>query len=64
VTAPGGRRHGFLPFATNTFDRVFIAVVTGVAAFLLYFRFLESHVTVWVPFAVWVAWLAVVVRKG
>jgi len=64
VTVQGGRRRGFVPFATNTFDRVFIAVVTGVAAFLLYFRFLESDVTVWVPFAVWVAWLAVVVRKG
>ncbi len=38
------RRRGFLPFETNAFDRVFISVVTGIAAFLLYLRFLEPHV--------------------
>ncbi len=61
---PTGRRRGFLPFETNAFDRVFISVVTGIAAFLLYFRFLESHITLWVPVAVWFVWLAVVVRNG
>ena len=58
------RRRGFLPFETNAFDRVFISVVTGIAAFLLYFRFLEPHVPLWVPVAVWLVWLAVVVSKG
>ena len=58
------RRRGFLPFETNTFDRVFISVVTGIAAFLLYLRFLEPHVALWVPCAVWLVWGAVLVRKG
>jgi predicted small integral membrane protein len=58
------RRRGFLPFETNTFDRVFISVVTGIGAFLLYFRFLESHVPLGVPVAVWLVWLVVVVKKG
>jgi predicted small integral membrane protein len=61
---PNEQRSGFLPFHTNAFDRVFVAVITGVAAFLLYFRFLEPHVPLWVPVAVWLVWLAVVVRKG
>ena len=43
------RRRGFLPFETNAFDRVFISVVTGIAAFLLYFRFLEPNIPLWVP---------------
>ena len=58
------RRRGFLPIETNTFDRVFIAVVTGIAAFLLYLRFLESHVPLWVPVVVWLVWGVVVVKKG
>jgi predicted small integral membrane protein len=61
---PTRRPRGFLPFETNSFDRVFIAVVTGIAGFLLFFRFLESYITVWVPFAVWLVWLGVVVRRG
>jgi predicted small integral membrane protein len=58
------RRRGFLPMQTNAFDRVFIAVVTGIAAFLLFFRFFEDDVTIWVPFGAWLAWLAVVVARG
>jgi predicted small integral membrane protein len=58
------RRRGFLPMETNAFDRVFIAVVTGIAAFLLFFRFFEDDFTIWIPFAAWIAWLAVVVARG
>ena len=41
VTHPG--RTGFLPIATNAFDRGFIAVVLFVAINLLWMRFLEPH---------------------
>lgn len=58
------RRPGFLPMETNAFDRVFIAVVTGIAAFLLFFRFFEDDFTIWIPFAAWIAWLVVVVARG
>ena len=59
-----GRRQGFLPFETNAFDRVFISVMTGIFAFLLYFRFLEPSIPLWVPVVIWFAWLALVVRRG
>lgn len=42
-----GRRH-FLPIVTNTFDRVFISVVLFVAVQLLWMRFLEAFVPLWV----------------
>lgn len=41
------RRH-FLPIVTNTFDRVFISVVLFVAVQLLWMRFLEAFVPLWV----------------
>jgi predicted small integral membrane protein len=41
------RRH-FLPIVTNTFDRVFISVVLFVAVQLLWMRFLEARVPLWV----------------
>ncbi len=34
-------RKGFLPFATNTFDRVFISIYIFVAVCLLWMRFIE-----------------------
>lgn len=40
------RPQGFLPIATNTFDRYFISVVVLVAIHLLWFRFLESFLTI------------------
>jgi predicted small integral membrane protein len=41
------RRH-FLPITTNTFDRVFISVICFVAIQLLWMRFLEAHIPLYV----------------
>lgn len=40
------RPQGFLPIMTNTFDRYFISVMVLVAIHLLWFRFLESYLTI------------------
>ena len=37
------RTEGFLPFYTNTFDRVFIAVVILIGIHLLWLRFMEPQ---------------------
>jgi predicted small integral membrane protein len=39
-------RHGFLPIDTNTFDRVFISVVSFIAINLLWMRFIEAYVPI------------------
>lgn len=42
-------RKGFLPFATNTFDRVFISIYAFVAISLLWFRFIEPlGLSIWI----------------
>ena len=41
-------RRGFLPFPTNAFDRVFISVVCFVAIHLLWMRFLEEYLSLYV----------------
>lgn len=43
-----GGRQGFLPFETNTFDRVFISAVCFVAIHLLWMRFLEVYLSLWI----------------
>jgi predicted small integral membrane protein len=43
ISVTAKRRRGFLPFSTNTFDRVFISVVLAVAIHLLWMRFLEPE---------------------
>ena len=51
VPRPGGRkneRRHFLPIVTNTFDRVFISVVLFVAVQLLWMRFLERFLPLWI----------------
>ncbi|MCS6846412.1 MAG: DUF2160 family membrane protein [Anaerolineae bacterium] len=41
-------RQGFLPITTNLFDRVFISVVILVAIHLLWMRFLEALLPLWI----------------
>ena len=51
ISAPIERkvRKGFLPFATNTFDRVFVSIYAFVAICLLWLRFIEPlGLTVWI----------------
>jgi predicted small integral membrane protein len=57
-------RKGFLPIETNAFDRVFIGVVLFIAINLLWMRFLEAHISLYVGAAisVLIGWL--IVRYG
>lgn len=57
-------REGFLPIRTNAFDRVFIAVVVFIAGHLLWMRFVEWALPLWVAtlLAIMLGW--VIVRRG
>ena len=57
-------RRGFLPIQTNWFDRLFIAIYIGVALELLWMRFLEAAVPLWVCHIVVIALGVVIVRRG
>lgn len=67
VEAPVERagRRGFLPIATNTFDRYFISVVVFVAIHLLWMRFVEpAGVPLWIATILCILLGFVIVRKG
>ena len=68
VTAPATQHHvdrkGFLPFPTNTFDRVFISVVCFVAISLLWMRFVEAYIPLYVSTILALVLAVVIIRKG
>jgi predicted small integral membrane protein len=55
---------GFLPIQTNAFDRVFIGTVVFVAIHLLWMRFLEAHLSLYVATALSLALGWLIVRRG
>ena len=55
---------GFLPIKTNLFDRYFIGVVVGIALHLLWMRFLEHAVPLYVCTALSLIIGAIIVRRG
>lgn len=55
---------GFLPFKTNTFDRVFVSVVILIAIHLLWMRFLEQYASIYIATVISVFIGFYVVRKG
>lgn len=57
-------RKGFLPIATNWFDRLFIGVISHVALNLLWMRLLENSISLTVATVLGIVWIAVVVRWG
>ena len=57
-------RTGFLPIHTNAFDRVFIGTVVFVALHLLWMRFLEAHIPLYVATALSLLIGAVIVARG
>jgi predicted small integral membrane protein len=57
-------RRGFLPIETNAFDRVFISIVLFVAINLLWLRFLEAHLSLYIAAAVSVVIGYLIVRYG
>ena len=57
-------RRGFLPIATNWFDRLFIAIYIGVALELFWMRFLEAAIPLWICHVLVLALGVVIVRRG
>ncbi|WP_119300137.1 DUF2160 family membrane protein [Dongia deserti] len=57
-------RTGFLPIHTNAFDRVFIGTVIFVALHLLWMRFLEAHIPLYVATLLSLLIGAVIVARG
>lgn len=60
--APG--RTGFLPIATNWFDRLFIGIYIGVAMELLWMRFLEAAIPLWICHIIVLALGVFIIRRG
>ncbi|HEX9441471.1 MAG TPA: DUF2160 family membrane protein [Roseiflexaceae bacterium] len=66
VAAPvqhAGRR-GFLPIETNGFDRGFISVVCFIAIHLLWMRFLEAYLPLWIATILSLALAVLIIRRG
>ena len=57
-------RQGFLPFRTNTFDRYFVSVMIFVALSLLWMRFVEAFLPLWISTIIAILIGIVIVRKG
>jgi predicted small integral membrane protein len=57
-------RRGFLPIETNAFDRVFIGTVVFVAIHLLWMRFLEGLLPLYVATALSLIIGWAIVRRG
>ena len=57
-------RDGFLPIRTNAFDRGFISVVILILVHLLWMRFLESALPLWVATVLCLALAVFIIRKG
>lgn len=55
---------GFLPIHTNAFDRVFIAVVVFVAIHLVWMRFLEQDISLYVGTVLSVIVGAIIIARG
>lgn len=58
------KEDGFLPIRTNTFDRVFISVVLFIALHLLWMRFLEASLPLWLATVLSLLLGQWIVRKG
>jgi predicted small integral membrane protein len=57
-------RPSFLPFPTNTFDRVFVSVVVMVALHLFWMRFVEAYLPLEVVTAISLGVGYLIVRYG
>jgi predicted small integral membrane protein len=60
----GSPRGHFLPIETNAFDRVFISVVSGVLLHLVWMRFVEDLLPLWVATVLVVALGYLIVTRG
>jgi predicted small integral membrane protein len=57
-------RSGFLPFPTNTFDRVFISIISFIAISLLWMRFIEAFIPLVVSTILSLILAVIIVRRG
>lgn len=57
-------RQGFLPIYANAFDRIFISVVVFVALHLLWMRFIEFFLPLWICTILAVIIGIIIVRWG
>jgi predicted small integral membrane protein len=57
-------RRGFLPIDVNTFDRVFISVILTVAIHLLWLRFVEAYLPLWIATIISIVLGIFIVWKG
>jgi len=55
---------GFLPMRTTVGDRIFISAVIFIAIHLLWMRFLEVHISLWVATIVSIALAVLIVKRG
>ena len=58
------KRDGFLPIETNAFDRGFISVVVFIAIHLLWMRFLEADLSLYVATALSIVVGWIIVMRG
>lgn len=61
---PAKDRRGFLPIATNWFDRFFISVVLYVAIHLLWMRFLEANLSLNIATALSLILAVIIIWRG
>ena len=66
IEAPVTRedRRGFLPLHTTTFDRYVISVLIFVALSLIWLRFIEAFLPIWIVPILSILIGIVIVRKG
>ena len=57
-------RRGFLPIETNAFDRGFISVILWIGISLLWMRFLEAMIPLWVSTVLCLILAIFIIRKG
>lgn len=57
-------RRGFLPIETNGFDRGFISVIILIGVGLLWLRFVEWALPIWVWGLIWLVLAYYIIRKG
>lgn len=62
ILKPCVERKGFLPISTTRGDRLFIGLLSSAYIHLLIIGM--TDLSVWIPFAISVLWLAIVLRWG
>jgi predicted small integral membrane protein len=55
---------GFLPIETDRGDRVFVSVITGIAIHLLWLRFVEQFLPIWVATILCIIIGVIIFKKG